>query len=208
MKALVTTGATYEPIDPVRFIGNRSSGKQGIEVAKALANKGIDVTLVAGVVQKELLENLPANITVKIATTAETMLNECKNSIPCDIAVLVAAVSDWQVKIFSQNKIKKGDSTPTLTLKETPDILKAICNSENRPKLVIGFAAETENVIENAKKKLSKGCDIIIANSVADGAVFGQDENEVYIITQDSIEKLDKTTKADVAEKISERLFS
>lgn len=204
MKALVTTGPTYEPIDPVRFIGNRSSGKQGVEVAKALANKGIEVTLVAGVVDKELLKNLPFNITVKNITTAEEMFKECEQVIPCDIAILVAAVSDWQVKIFSQDKLKKGEEAPVLQLKETPDILKTICGSPSRPKVVIGFAAETKDILENAKKKLAKGCDAIVANSVEGGNVFGKDENEVSIITQDNIQKLPKMSKKDIAEKIAD----
>ncbi len=201
-RVIVTAGATYEPIDPVRFIGNRSSGKQGIEIAKVFAERGADVVLIAGVIQPQLLEDLPANITVRNATTADEMLDATLDALPCDIAVFVAAVSDWKVANFSEQKIKKnGDTPPTLTLTENPDILQTVCRDARRPHFVVGFAAETENIVANAQAKLAKkGCDCIVANSVAGGKTFMDDDNQIYIISADGVRKFPTMSKGKVAE--------
>ena len=197
--ALVTSGPTHEPIDPVRFIGNRSSGKQGHAIAHALSKAGASVTLISGPV------NIPDPKGLKTThvQTAQEMLEACEDLLPADIAVCVAAVSDWRVKNTATQKIKKevDDKTPpTLELVENPDILKTISNHPNRPNLVIGFAAETQNLMNNAYAKLTrKNCDWIIANNVAKNDSFGNDKNKVTLITADKhtdFEQADKTTIA------------
>ena len=185
LKALVTAGPTYEPIDPVRFIGNRSSGKQGFAVAEALAAAGADVTLVTGPVGLNDLNG----VNMTRVETAKEMLVACLETLPVDIGVFAAAVGDW-APIYAGHKIKKrsGAAPPTLELQENQDILQTISTHEDRPKLVVGFAAETTNLIENAKeKRVRKSCDWIVANDVSQN-VFGSDENHVYLIGQ-SIEK-------------------
>ena len=165
LKALVTSGPTYEPIDPVRFIGNRSSGKQGHAIASALSHAGAAVTLVTGPVSIPDPEGVE---TIHIET-AQEMLETCTENLPTDIAVCAAAVSDWRTSEESKQKIKKGDSkkAPELSLTENPDILQTLATHKTRPQLVVGFAAETENLIENAKAKLEKkSCDWIIAINV------------------------------------------
>ena len=153
---IVTAGPTHEPIDPVRYIANRSSGKQGFAIAAALAAKGAQVTLIAGPVTLDT----PPGVTRIDVETAREMAAAVDAALPADAAIMVAAVADWRVESAAQ-KIKKGaDGPPTLTLVENPDILATLARSPQRPKLIIGFAAETENVIENAKAKLArKGCD-------------------------------------------------
>lgn len=203
-KALVTSGPTYEPLDPVRFIGNRSSGKQGHAIAAALAQAGAVVTLISGPT------SLPAPANVKIANveTAAQMLKACETALPVDIAVFAAAVADWMPAKTQTQKIKKrGDvSPPDIKLKENPDILKTISAHKKRPKLVIGFAAETENLIQNAKAKLkSKGCDWILANDVSEGS-FGADENHVHLVTGSGSEDWKKQTKNDVAYTLAQRI--
>lgn len=200
-KALVTAGPTYEPIDPVRFIGNRSSGKQGYAIAQALADEGAEVTLVSGPCH----EQPPTGVNLVRVETAEQMLKACESALPCDIGVFTAAVSDWAVDTATQ-KIKKGDGAPTLKFQENPDILKTISNHQNRPSLVIGFAAETENLIDNAKSKLaSKNCDWIVANDVSDN-VFGSNENHVYLLSQFKNEEWPRMSKKDVAVKLVQQI--
>lgn len=193
--ALVTSGPTYEPIDPVRFIGNRSSGKQGHAIASALADQGAAVTLVTGPVA------LPDPQGVKVfhIETAQEMLSACEDALPADIAVCAAAVSDWRTEDHVNQKIKKNGATPELKLTENPDILKTISNAQNRPALVVGFAAETENLIGNATAKLDKkGCDWIVANNVSEN-IFGADKNHVYLVTKDGHNEWPQMNKRAVA---------
>lgn len=201
LKALVTSGPTYEPIDPVRFIGNRSSGKQGHAIASALSNAGAAVTLVTGPVSLPDPEGVE---TIHIET-AQEMLNACTENLPADIAVCAAAVSDWRASTESKQKIKKGDSkkTPALDLTENPDILQTIATHKARPQLVIGFAAETENLINNAKAKLDKkSCDWIIANNVSDTEVFGTDQNHVTLVTKAGTQEWPPADKQTIARDI------
>ena len=205
MKALVTAGPTYEPIDPVRFIGNRSSGKQGYAIAEAMRAAGFDVTLISG----PTALNDPENITTIRIETAEEMLTATQEALPVDVAICAAAVSDWRPAKSADHKIKKrGDeSPPAIKLTENPDILKTISNGDNRPPLVIGFAAETENLAENAQAKLQKkGCDWILANLVAqeNQKTFGEDRNHVYLISASGVEDWQPMTKTDIAKKLAE----
>ena len=209
LKALVTSGPTYEALDPVRFIGNRSSGKQGHAIASELAQQGADVTLVHGPVS---IPPPPHVRAIKIET-AEQMKQACEEALPCDIAVCAAAVSDWRLETPDVQKIKKGDSQspPHFQFQETPDILALLSNHEQRPRLVIGFAAETENAISNAKTKLSKkGCDWILANDVSDQKIFGSDETHITLISKEGTEDWGRQSKKEcarsLAEKISESL--
>lgn len=202
--ALITSGPTYEPIDPVRFIGNHSSGKQGHAIAIALGALGADVTLVTGPVA------LPDPVGIKTihVETAAEMLAACQSALPADIAVCAAAVADWAPEKPLDQKIKKrGDkSPPDLKLKENADILATLSKGANRPKLVIGFAAETENLLAAAQDKLkSKGCDWIIANDVSEG-VFGTDENSVTVVTAAGTEEWTKSSKEDIARKLAQRI--
>lgn len=200
-RILVTAGPTYEPIDPVRFIGNRSSGKQGYAIASAAARLGGDVTLIAG--PSALPE--PQGVRVIHAETAQKMLEAAEAALPVDIAVFSAAVADWRAASVQPEKIKKGASAPQLRLVENPDILKTISKRvENRPILVIGFAAETENVIAQATKKLeSKGCDWIVANDVSpEGGVFGGERNAVHLITKSQVQSWPEMTKDAVADRL------
>jgi len=209
-KILITAGPTYEPIDPVRFIGNRSSGKQGIGIAKAFAKKDCEVHLILGPVDESLITNLPKNIYISKVRTAREMLEESLKHIECDIAVHCAAVSDFRPKNVFKEKVKKdsGISLNDIEFVENPDILATFCNHKNRPKIVIGFAAETTNLIENAKKKIKKkGCDYIIANNVSGGKVFGENENKVFVVGKDSVEEWDKMTKEDVGKKLAEKFL-
>jgi len=204
-RAIVTSGPTFEPIDPVRFIGNRSSGKQGHAIASALASKGASVTLITGPVALPDPEGVE---TIHIET-AEEMLNACESSLPVDIAICAAAVSDWRIEKTADQKIKKGsDKTPPdLKLTENPDILKTISNHKNRPPLVIGFAAETENLIENAKAKLTKkSCDWIIANNVGDNDIFGSDENTVTFVSQNKTKNWEQASKETIARDIADEI--
>lgn len=198
LKSMVTSGPTYEAIDPVRFIGNRSSGKQGHAIAQSLSDMGASVTLISGPV------NIPDPKGVQTihVESAQAMLDACENTLPTDIAICAAAVSDWRVDTYAENKIKKGASKtpPALNLVETPDILKTISTHKKRPQLVIGFAAETQNLIDNAKNKLStKSCDWIVANSVAEGQTFGADENRVYLVKHNDISEWPKADKKAIA---------
>jgi len=197
MKIVITAGPTYEPIDPVRFIGNRSSGKQGYAIAKALSDAGHDVHLISGPT------NLPDIDGVKMTRieTAKEMLSAVQNTMSADVAIFCAAVADWAPEYVNQ-KIKKGTGTPTLTFTENPDILKIIAKGEQRPALVIGFAAETENLIDNAKAKLAKkSCDWIMANDVSEN-VFGTDQNHVYLISDSKQEDWGEMSKTNIANEL------
>ena len=199
-KILITAGPTREAIDPVRYISNHSSGKQGYALAEAAAKAGADVTLISGPV------SLPKPFGVKIidVQTADEMLAACEKSLPVDAAIFAAAVADWKVASPALQKIKKDIScvTPTLSFAENPDILQTISKSKLRPQVVVGFAAETENVIENAKAKLTKkACDLIIANDVSEG-VFGADKNAVHLVSKSGVETWPQLSKAEVATRI------
>jgi phosphopantothenoylcysteine decarboxylase/phosphopantothenate--cysteine ligase len=186
--ALVTSGPTHEPIDPVRYIANRSSGKQGHAIAAALAAAGARVTLVAGPTQ----EPDPRGLTVVHVETARQMLAACEAALPADIAVCAAAVADWRVAAEGAQKLKKGKGgTPALELVENPDILATLSAAgPRRPSLVVGFAAETEKVLEHARAKLArKGCDWIVANDVSPGTgIMGGGHNQVLLLRRDRTE--------------------
>ncbi len=205
MHIIVTAGPTHEPIDPVRYIANRSSGKQGFAIAGALAAKGAQVTLIAGPVTLDT----PPGVTRIDVETARDMAAAVEAALPADAAIMVAAVADWRVENAAQ-KIKKDGSgvMPTLKLIENPDILATLCRNSKRPALVVGFAAETENVIANAKAKLArKGCDWIVANDVS-GDVMGGDANTVHVVRADSVESWEKMAKEEVAERLAVRIIS
>jgi phosphopantothenoylcysteine decarboxylase/phosphopantothenate--cysteine ligase len=201
---LVTAGPTHEAIDPVRYIANRSSGKQGFAIAGAAAAAGAKVTLVAGPV------NLPTppGVTRVDVESAREMAGAVAAALPADIAVMVAAVADWRVADATGHKIKKGGSgaVPPLRLVENPDILAGLCRSSHRPALVVGFAAETEQVIAHAQAKLArKGADWIVANDVS-GDVMGGEVNAVHIVTAAGVESLPEMPKAAVAAALVERM--
>jgi len=203
---LVTSGPTHEPIDPVRYIANRSSGKQGHAIARAAAELGARVTLVSGPVS--IAD--PPNVDVVHVETAQEMLAAVEAALPADIGVFAAAVADWRVASASGQKIKKekGAAPPSLALVENPDILKTIATrGPMRPALVIGFAAETENVVEAAKKKRkAKGCDWIVANDVSEkGGAMGGDKNAVHLITAQGTESWPVMDKTEVARRLMER---
>ncbi|NIY75009.1 bifunctional phosphopantothenoylcysteine decarboxylase/phosphopantothenate--cysteine ligase CoaBC [Thalassospira sp. HF15] len=210
-KAVVTSGPTYEPIDPVRYIANRSSGKQGHAIAEALAAAGADVTLVSGPVS---LPD-PAGVKVVRIETAREMLGAVQAALPADIAVCAAAVADWRTADEAGQKLKKDGSgvIPDLKLSENPDILATISKAgPTRPGLVIGFAAETENVIDHARaKRARKGCDWILANDVAPSTgTFGGDENEICLISGDdetTDERWEHQSKTGVARALSARII-
>jgi phosphopantothenoylcysteine decarboxylase/phosphopantothenate--cysteine ligase len=207
LRVLITSGPTHEPIDPVRYIANRSSGKQGHAIAAAAAAAGADVTLVSGPV------NVPDPPGVKVikVETAEHMLQAVERSLPADVAIFAAAVADWRVANAGQQKLKKraGNPTPELSLVENPDILATIARRKaQRPKLVIGFAAETENVAANAKAKLaSKGCDWILANDVSpQSGVMGGDRNTITLVRASGVEAWPPQTKDEVASRLVARI--
>ncbi|UXT58729.1 bifunctional phosphopantothenoylcysteine decarboxylase/phosphopantothenate--cysteine ligase CoaBC [Agrobacterium fabrum] len=201
--AIVTSGPTHEPIDPVRYIANRSSGKQGHAIAAALAALGAEVTLVSGPVT--IAD--PAGVTTIHVERAEEMRDAVISRLPADIAVMVAAVADWRVTGSSEQKIKKqpGDAPPALQLTENPDILKTVGHHEKRPRLVVGFAAETQDVEKNGRAKLErKGADYIIANDVsAETGIMGGDRNSVKIISADGVEAWPDLDKAEVAKRLA-----
>ena len=206
-RALVTSGPTEEAIDPVRYIANRSSGKQGHAIAGALARLGAATTLVSGPSHQPD----PAGVKVVKVRSAVEMLDACESALPVDVAVMAAAVSDWRVKTVAAEKIKKTGAKrpPTLTLVENPDILARLGNAGNsRPRLVIGFAAETSDIIANAcLKRERKGCDWIVANDVSpETDTFGGDANTVHLITADGVEDWPRMAKTAVAERLAERV--
>jgi phosphopantothenoylcysteine decarboxylase/phosphopantothenate--cysteine ligase len=200
---LVTAGPTHEPIDPVRYIANRSSGKQGFAIAGALAALGARVTLVAGPVALPT----PAGVARVDVETAREMAAAVDAALPADAAVMVAAVADWRAGEAAGQKIKKGDdAAPALTLVENPDILAGLTRHAQRPRLVIGFAAETERVVEHAvAKRARKGADWIVANDVS-GDVMGGDANLVHLVTESGVESWERLAKADVARRLAERI--
>jgi phosphopantothenoylcysteine decarboxylase/phosphopantothenate--cysteine ligase len=198
-RLLVTAGPTHEPIDPVRYIANRSSGKQGFAIAAAAAAAGAEVKLISGPV--DLPD--PAGVQVTRVESARDMLAEVQASLPADCAIFAAAVADWRVADAGAQKIKKqSGATPSLTLVENPDLLATVAHlSDRRPRLVVGFAAETENLIANAQSKLKrKGCDWIVANDVSpESGVMGGDRNTVHIVTREGVESWPAMDKDDVA---------
>jgi phosphopantothenoylcysteine decarboxylase/phosphopantothenate--cysteine ligase len=207
-RVLVTSGPTHEPIDPVRYIANRSSGKQGHAIAAAAVSAGADVTLISGPVY---LPD-PAGARMIKVETAREMLQAVEKSLPADVAIFAAAVADWAVTKPSDQKTKKDKSgAPQFSLVENPDILATIARrNAERPGLVIGFAAETENVIEHAKEKLRrKGCDWIIANDVSpQTGVMGGDRNTVHLVTGKGVESWPPQTKVQVAQALMARVAS
>ena len=210
-RAIVTSGPTHEAIDPVRYIANRSSGKQGHAIAAALAAMGADTTLVTGPTH----EPDPAAVKVVRIESAQEMLAACESALPADVAVCAAAVSDWRIAEPAGQKLKKTadeSAAPDLALVRNPDILATLAAAGNRrPRLVIGFAAETESVLENAAAKLrTKGCDWIVANDVSAAAgIFGGDANQVHLITADGngdAESWPRLSKTEVAERLAARI--
>jgi len=205
---LITAGPTHEPIDPVRYIGNRSSGLQGYAIAQAAKAAGATVTLVSGPVDLAA----PKGVRLVRVESARDMLAAVRAALPADIFIAAAAVADWRVENVGTQKYKKGmDGPPTLTLVENPDILSEIAREMTlRPSLVVGFAAETERVVENARAKLfRKQCDVIVANDVSpEAGVFGGEFNTVHLVSRDGVEDWPKMSKTDVAIKLVERLAS
>ncbi len=197
---LITAGPTREPIDPVRYLSNHSSGKQGYAIAGALATMGAKVTLVSGPVAIDA----PPGVDLVKVETAREMLSACEQALPANVFISVAAVADWRPNNSSNKKIKKDQSDiPPLTLAENPDILKTLSGARDRPDLVIGFAAETNDVVKHAKAKLSKkGCDWIVANDVS-GDVMGGDHNAMILVTSNDVEEWPRLTKQDAARRLA-----
>lgn len=205
---LVTSGPTHEPIDPVRYIANRSSGKQGTAIAKALAEKGANVTFITGPADTPP----PDNVNVVKVETAQEMEAAVHEALPADAAIFAAAVADWRVANQGAEKMKKTkDGLPTLSFAENPDILKGVAGlTKNRPLLVIGFAAETENVEQYGKEKRArKGCDWLLANDVsAKTGIMGGDENEVYFIREDAIDHWARAGKDEIASRLVDEMIA
>jgi phosphopantothenoylcysteine decarboxylase/phosphopantothenate--cysteine ligase len=202
---IVTSGPTHEPIDPVRYIANRSSGAQGAEIAAALRDLGANVTFVTG----PAAVPPPSGVQLARVETAQQMLAAVMAALPADAAVMAAAVADWRVSNASDQKIKKTSrGLPVLEFTENPDILAAVCAGANRPKLVIGFAAETQNVAEYAaQKRLRKGCDWIVANDVSPATgIMGGSENAVTLITDAGAEEWPRMGKTEVAARLAARI--
>jgi phosphopantothenoylcysteine decarboxylase/phosphopantothenate--cysteine ligase len=206
VKALVTSGPTHEPIDPVRYIANRSSGKQGHAIAAALAALGAETTLVSGPTR----EADPAGVAMRHVETAAEMLAACENALPVDVAICAAAVADWRPAQRGNQKIKKnGGPAPSLELTANPDILATLAQSKTaRPRLVVGFAAETEKVVAHAQAKLKKkGCDWILANDVSEGTgTFGGERNTIHLVTASGVEDWPSQSKAEVARHLAQRV--
>ena len=205
-RALVTSGPTREPIDPVRYISNHSSGKQGHAIAAALARLGAETVLVSGPTQ----EPAPPGVEIVQVETAVEMLAACETALPADVAVMAAAVADWRVESVAEHKLKKdGAGPPALRLAENPDILASIARRSNdRPQLVIGFAAETDDIVANARaKRVRKGCDWILANDVSPGSgTFGGDRNTIHLVDTDRVEDWPVMTKIEVADRLAARI--
>ena len=217
VSVVITAGPTIENIDPVRFISNKSSGKQGYAIASELSNRGADVTVISGPVDIPPPE---CNKLIKI-TSAQEMYDKTISILPADIVICSAAVADWRLipeinnneSLNTNHKIKKSNHNLRFTTLKNPDILETISKSKLRPKLVVGFSAETENIIENAKSKLiSKKLDLILANDVSQNKVFGKDTNKVYVLTNNNCEEWSEQSKKSVASnlanKINEMFFS
>jgi len=203
-RAIVTAGPTAEPLDPVRLITNRSSGKQGYAIASALAALGAEVTLVSG----PTALTAPAGVNRVDVETARDMLAACEAALPADIAVCVAAVADWRPEFQGTSKIKKGEGgPPAIALVENPDILATLSKAKSRPRLVVGFAAETDDVEAHAQAKLArKGCDWIVANDVSIEGTMGGDQNAVAIVSKGGIERWDRMAKGEVARRLATRI--
>jgi phosphopantothenoylcysteine decarboxylase / phosphopantothenate---cysteine ligase len=204
-RALVTSGPTHEPIDPVRYIANRSSGKQGHAIAAALAGLGAETVLVAGPSR----EPDPPGVRVVHVETARQMLAACEAALPADIAVCAAAVADWRVAEAADQKMKKNGKPPSLKLAENPDILKILSEPGNRrPALVIGFAAETQDIVRQARAKLArKGCDWILANDVSPASgTFGGDSNTIHLVEAGAVEDWPALSKQEVARRLAARI--
>ena len=204
-RALVTSGPTHEAIDPVRYIANRSSGKQGHAIAAALAELGADTVLVSG----PTAERDPPGVTVVHVQSARDMLAACEKALPADVAVCAAAVADWRAEAAPQKLKKRNGAPPALKLVENPDILATLSRPGNRrPRLVVGFAAETEKVVENATaKRARKGCDWILANDVSSATgTFGGDANTIHLIDEAGVEDWPPLSKRDVAERLAQRI--
>ena len=206
-KALVTAGPTHEYIDPVRYVTNKSSGKQGYEIARSLSRKGFDTTLISGPTNLDPI----TGVNTFNVNSAKEMLDATLNNLPVDVAIFSAAVADWKVKNFKYEKIKKNNNI-NLELEKNVDILNYVSKHNSlRPKVVIGFAAETNNLIENSKRKLNdKSCDWIIANNISDKSIgFGSDFNEVTIFDKNKkIEKISKMKKSILSDRIVQRIVS
>jgi phosphopantothenoylcysteine decarboxylase/phosphopantothenate--cysteine ligase len=204
MKALVTAGPTREPVDPVRFLANHSSGKQGYAIAAALARAGAQTTLISGPVTLAP----PDGVRLQRVTTAREMLAACEAALPADVLVMAAAVADWRPDIVANSKIKKSTDrvVPLIKLVENPDILATIAQSAQRPRLLIGFAAETDDVVANAiAKRARKGADWIIANDVS-GDVMGGERNHIHLISESGTEDWPEMTKAEVGTQLAARI--
>ena len=205
-RALVTSGPTREAIDPVRYLSNHSSGKQGHAIAGALAALGAEAVLVSG----PTVEPTPPGVRLVAVETARQMLEACEAALPVDVAVMAAAVSDWRVDNAAAQKLKKnGKTPPALRLVENPDVLATIAGRHNdRPALVVGFAAETENVVANARaKRLKKRCDWILANDVSPGTgTFGGDSNRIHLVDAEGVEDWPVLSKQEVAGRLAERI--
>lgn len=198
---LVTAGPTHEPIDPVRVIANRSSGRQGFAIAAAAAEAGARVTLIAGPVALET----PAAVERINVETALQMADAVDRALPADSAILVAAVADWRVEA-SPIKLKKSDGPPKLKFLPNPDILAELSSSPKRPQLLVGFAAETDNIVENAiAKQVAKGADWIVANDVSRDVMGGR-HNRVHLVTWNGVEHWPQMTKEEVARRLIERI--
>ena len=206
LKALVTAGPTHEPLDPVRYISNRSSGKQGYAIAGALAEAGAQTTLVSGPVELAA----PRHVRLVRVETAREMMAACDSALPVDIAVCAAAVADWRPEVAAKQKIKKDADAaePVLRLAENPDILATLSHARQRPALVVGFAAETENVVAHAQsKRVRKACDWILANDVSEATgILGGDHNRIHLITADGVEDWPLLDKTDVARRLTARI--
>ena len=204
-KVVITAGPTREPIDPVRYISNHSSGKQGYAIARAAVELGAETVLISGPVSLAI----PPGVQMMPVETAQDMLTACEGEMPADIAIFTAAVADWRVAGVAVDKLKKSaGKPPALSLAENPDILATIARGSPRPEIVVGFAAETERVTENAMEKLKKkGCDLILANDVSAGSgVFGGDRNKVHLISASGIENWPEMDKDEVGRRLMERL--
>ncbi len=204
-KVVITAGPTREPIDPVRYISNHSSGKQGYAIARAAVELGAETVLISGPVSLAI----PPGVQMMPIETAQDMLTACEGEMPADIAIFTAAVADWRVAGVAVDKLKKSaGKPPALSLAENPDILATIARGSPRPEIVVGFAAETERVTENAMEKLKKkSCDLILANDVSAGSgVFGGDRNKVHLISASGIENWPEMDKDEVGRRLMERL--
>lgn len=202
-KAIITAGPTREAIDPVRYLSNHSSGKQGYAIAESLAELGADVTLISG----PTMLPPPSGVTFISVESAEDMLNACEDGLSTDVFIAVAAVADWRPENCADQKLKKHESgLPKISLRENPDILKTIANHKNRPSLVIGFAAETHNIEEYATaKRFKKNCDWVVANDVS-GDVMGGDHNQITLICEKGSDTWPEMPKADIAKRLADEI--